>query len=114
MQTKSRLDGIKPLHDPALTAKLLYRVSVDGVEAAALLDYGAMRSFIDKRFIEHHMLPTHPLAQPVQLRLLKGQSTYQVRERYVASCLTVAAHCSPWEFLVLEGLPHEVVLEWTS
>ena len=109
-QTKSRLDGIKPLHDPALMAKLLYRVSVDSVEAAALMDYGAMLSFINKRFTERHSLPTHSLAPPVQLRLLKGQSTHQVRERYVALRLTVAAHCSPWEFLVLGGLPHEVVL----
>ena len=108
--TKNRLDGIKPIQDPAVTSKLLYRVTIDGIEAAALLDYGAMCSFIDKKFLSRNALPTRPIPKPIQLRLLKGQSPHEVRERYLATRLTIATQCFPWEFLVLEGLPHEVVL----
>ena len=108
--TKKRLDGIRPLNDPAHSSKLVYRVTIDGIEAAALLDYGAMRSFVDKQFLTRYNLPAKALPTPVHLRLLKGQAPHSVKEKYCAAKMTIATRCTPWEFLVLDGLPHKVVL----
>ena len=93
--TKKRLDGVWPLNDPAQMAKLLYRVVIDGIEAAALLDYGAMRSFVDKQFLRRHHLKTKTLSTPIQLRLLKGRAPHSVNEKYCATRMTIASRSMP-------------------
>ena len=98
----------QPVNGPPGTQQLHYQVLVNGHPALALMDPGASHSFVHPRWVARHHQTPQRLAVPYSLGTFVG-AEHTVTTTLTAQ-LTIAGVSRPWDFLVLDRMPAEVVL----
>ena len=102
--------GQLPLSPPGTSDHLLYRVTIEGREAEALLDHGASRSFISREWLVRQRLPATKREKPLTLLHFQGAAPAAVTHQYEARSVELCRQTISWNFLVAAHIPADVVI----
>ena len=102
------LSCAQPVPGPPGTQQLHYNVLFNGFPALALMDPGASHSFVHPKWMARYNQSTTQLAVPYSLGTFVG-AEHKVNTTLTAS-LSIVGVSRPWDFLVIDRMPAEVVL----
>ena len=110
-------DKLAPLCDPQEAGQLLFPISLEDQPGTALLDSGASHSFVSQEWVKDRNLQTTPLHQPLSVGTFGGVCK-EVSQVLKCSKVAFIGPPHPWNFLVLNGAPQDVVIgldySWTQ